>query len=98
MKEDRMKPRWTGWMLVCVALGALTAVPALGGRQGDAPHRPPLMVEVRYGDSLWTIAREHGDPGRDIREIVWQIGQANEVDPGNLQPGDEIMIPADCLP
>jgi hypothetical protein len=53
---------------------------------------------VRCGDSLWTIAREHGDPGRDIREIVWRIGQANELDSGNLQPGDEIMIPAECLP
>lgn len=93
-----MRARRAGWMLAGAALGALTAVPALGGREGDVPPRPPLPVEVRYGDSLWTIAREHGDPGRDIREIVWRIGQANELDSGNLQPGDEIMIPAECLP
>jgi hypothetical protein len=56
------------------------------------------VVEVRYGDSLWTIAREHGDPDRDVRDIVWQIEQVNDVDAGDLQPGSEITIPAECLP
>jgi LysM repeat protein len=100
MEEQVMSrhPRWPRWGLLCVALGALTAVPALGGRDGDAPSRPPLVVEVKFGDSLWTIARQHGGPDRDIRETVWQIRQANDVDAGRLQPGSEITVPAECLP
>ncbi|MFB3881360.1 MAG: LysM peptidoglycan-binding domain-containing protein [Armatimonadota bacterium] len=91
-------PRWLRWGLLCAAAGALTAAPALGGREGADPNGQPLVVEVRYGDSLWTIAREHGDPDRDVRDVVWLIGQANDTDPAELQPGDEIVIPAECLP
>jgi hypothetical protein len=91
-------PRSLRWGLLCIAVGVLTAVPALGGRDAHAPARPPLVVEVRYGDSLWTIAREYGDPDRDVREIVWGIGREDKTDPGNLQPGDEIVIPAEFLP
>jgi len=94
----RRRPRWFRWGLLGVAVGSLTAVPALGGRDTDAPPRPPLVVEVRYGDSLWTIARQYGDPDRDVREIVWQIQQANDVDASRLQPGSEIALPAECLP
>ena len=95
MKRDRRRVRWG---VVCAAAGMLAAAPALGGREGVAPARPPLVVEVRYGDSLWTIAREHGDPNRDVRDVVWRIARANRVEAGALQPGEEIAIPAECLP
>ena len=95
MNRHRNRPRWR---LLCVIAGMLTAVPALGGRDHDAPPRPPLVVEVKYGDSLWTIAQLYGDPNRDVRETVWRIARANDVDPANLQPGGEIGIPAECLP
>jgi len=94
----RRHPRWFRWALLGVVAGLASAVPALGGRDRDLPPRPPLVVEVRYGDSLWTIARKYGDPDRDIRDIVWQIQQANDVDAGDLQPGSEITVPAACLP
>ena len=96
------KHRGLGWVVLlgglCVVLATLAAAPAVGGREAGAQGRPPLVVEVRQGESLWTIAREYGDPNRDIREIVWQIGRANDLDPGNLQPGDEVAIPPECLP
>jgi hypothetical protein len=76
------------------------AFPALAGsrQQGLEGERPPLLIEVEYGDSLWTIASEHGDPNRDVREIVYFIRKANDVIPADLQPGDMLAIPADCLP
>ncbi len=92
------QPRWSRWGLLGVALGMLIAAPALGGRDSASTPRPPLVVEVRYGDSLWTIAKEYGDPERDVRDILWHIRTANALNAGSLQPGDEIKVPADCLP
>ncbi len=97
----RGRPRWLRWMLLSAALAILAAFPAVaGGRTGDSaesPPAPPLLVTVRYGDSLWTIAREHGDPARDVREIVYQIRRANGLDSADLRPGMQVQIPAGCL-
>jgi Tfp pilus assembly protein FimV len=58
---------------------------------------PPLAVRVKYGDSLWTIARQYGDPNRDVREVVDAISKENGVEPGRLQPGETLRIPAEYL-
>jgi nucleoid-associated protein YgaU len=52
---------------------------------------------VKYGDSLWTIARQYGDPNRDVREVVDAISKENGVEPGRLQPGETLRIPAEYL-
>jgi len=97
----RGRPRWLRWMLLSGALAALAALPAMaGGRAGGAaepPPAPPLVVTVRYGDSLWTIAREHGDPARDVREIVYEIRRANRLDSADLRAGTQLRLPAECL-
>jgi Tfp pilus assembly protein FimV len=79
------------------ALASAAAFPAFGGREEAAqiPPRPPCLVCVDYGDSLWTIAREYGDPNRDVREIVAAIRRANDVDPGRLRPGRVLAIPSE---
>ena len=94
------RSRWCRWMALSGVVGALGAFPALAGGRGadsEAP-RPGLVVEVEYGESLWTIAREHGDPAQDVRETVWRIQKANGVEAGSLRPGSKITIPAECLP
>ena len=94
-------PRWRRWALLGVVVGTLAALPAAGGWYGNGSaveERPPLVVEVRYGDSLWTIARRHGDPRRDVRAVVAEIRRANGVDPGKLRPGSLLVIPPECMP
>lgn len=87
-------------MALSGVVGAVGAFPALAGGRGavSAAPRPGLVVEVVYGESLWTIAREHGDPAQDVRETVWRIRKANGVEAGRLRPGSTITIPAECLP
>ena len=92
------RPRWGRWALVAALVVTPGALFAAGGREpGRAEERPPLVVEVEYGDSLWTIAREYGDPRRDVRAVVAEIRRANGVDPGRLQPGRALVIPAGCV-
>ena len=91
-------PRWRRWALLAALAATLGALSAAGGRElGKPEERPALLVRVSYGDSLWTIAREHGDPSRDVREVVAEIRRVNGVDPGKLRPGSVLVIPAECL-
>jgi hypothetical protein len=87
-------------MVVSLVVGVFAALPALAGsrERNLEGARPPLLVEVEYGDSLWTIAKEHGDPNRDVREIVYFIRKTSNVAAADLQPGDVLAIPVDCLP
>ena len=48
---------------------------------------------VTPGDTLWSIARDL-EPSRDPRDVVFEIAEANGVDPGSLTPGQELVIPA----
>jgi Tfp pilus assembly protein FimV len=73
----------------------LGAVPGAARSNREAAPPPPLSVTVRPGDSIWTIAREYGDPERDVREIVYAVIQANDADPGQLQAGSRLIIPAE---
>lgn len=93
----RRRPRWGRWGLLAGVAITLGAVP-VGARTERAAPRPPLRVEVRYGDSLWTLARRYGDPSRDVRDIVAEVMRANSISPQELQPGVELVIPAECLP
>jgi Tfp pilus assembly protein FimV len=94
MFQPKRRRRWT---IFVPMLAVLAAIPAFGGRDGSeepaAEPIPPLVVEVQYGDTLWTIAREHCDPRRDVREVVAAIRGANDIDPARLRPGSSVAIP-----
>lgn len=90
------KPRWARVIGLGLALGAAGAWP-VAARTDRSPSPPPLRVQVRYGDSVWTLARRYGDPHRDVRAVVAEILRANSVDAAALQPGRQLLIPASCL-
>jgi len=91
-----MRPRWARWAAVAGVAMALGAAP-VAARPVRQPRRPPLLVPIRYGDSLWTLARRYGDPERDVREVVATVMRENRVAPGELQPGMVVVIPGSCL-
>jgi len=91
------RPRWARLILGGAALRGAGAWP-VAARSAKAPPTPAArMVQVKYGDSVWTLAREHGDPRRDVRATVDRILRANRVQAGRLQPGQSLRIPPECL-
>jgi len=84
------------WLTLGAIAAALAVLPAAARSSRD--HTPsPRLLTVRYGDSLWTLAREHADPRRDVREVVGAIMRENRVSPGDLQPGMTLRLPARYL-
>jgi hypothetical protein len=87
------RPRWRRWgTLGGVAVGMWLVSAAA---RPETPPTPPLIVEVAYGDSLWTLARSHGDPERDVRDVVTVIMHTNQIGAGRLRPGQRLLIPAE---
>ena len=81
--------RWGALAGVAVAMWLLSAA-----ARPEAAPPPPLVVEVAYGDSLWTLARRYGDPAQDVREVVTAMMRENSITPGRLRPGQRLLIPA----
>lgn len=48
---------------------------------------------VKGGESLWTIAEEISDGSQDIRRIVYEIQDINNMKSLTIYPYDELIIP-----
>ena len=52
-----------------------------------------VCKEVRTGDTLWGIVSKVATDKEDVCKLTWQVMQDNHIkDPGNLQPGQVIII------
>ena len=89
---NRRGLRW--WGTLVIAAAAVWTAAAARPEVPASPPPPPLVVEVAYGDSLWTLAREYGDPDRDVRDVVAAMMAENDVTPERLMPGQRLAIPA----
>lgn len=58
--------------------------------EGRSENQPSLIV--KQGDSLWTIA-EQINSKKDVRQIVYEIKELNELSDSNIQPGKRLYIP-----
>lgn len=52
-----------------------------------------VTVTVRSGDTLWSLAREYGPGGVDIRETIDWIQRENGLSTPVLRPGQRIVVP-----
>ena len=60
-----------------------------------------IILEKEYvisGDTLWSIAKSEQETniyfkGKDIREIIGELKEINDITDSNLNVGQEILIP-----
>jgi nucleoid-associated protein YgaU len=91
----------TGMAVLLVAAGSVAlagAAQAIG--HSGAQARPGTAgaaitkVEVRPGQSLWTLAEAY-DPNADTRQVIQEILQLNSLRTDQVQPGQILWMPRD---
>jgi hypothetical protein len=75
--------------LVGLAALALVVWVTVAG-PSDAGHER-VVYRVHAYDTLWTIASTHY--AGDVRESVWRIQQANDLDGATIRPGQRLVLP-----
>lgn len=51
------------------------------------------LIEIKTGDTLWGLARKHGEPEGDLRETVDVIQEVNGLEDSRLLPGQLLKVP-----
>lgn len=78
---------------VLVLSGFLTAPLKAGVNGGEAGvGSATSKVTVNSGESIWSIAASSG-VDRDVRDVVAEIVQLNELSTSVLSPGQQIFVP-----
>ncbi|MBU5437630.1 LysM peptidoglycan-binding domain-containing protein [Tissierella sp. MSJ-40] len=52
-----------------------------------------IEVAIKEGDTLWNIALKHLQEKQDLRKLIFEIKQFNEMESSYIYPGDIIKIP-----
>ncbi len=52
-----------------------------------------ITVVVRGGESVWSIAKENNPENKDIRRLVYEILDINNIKDGTIYAGQELKIP-----
>ena len=56
-----------------------------------------ITVEVKPGDTLWHIAIDHSNKGKDTRKLIYEIKTINSLSDSSIFPGQLIKIPVDSV-
>jgi LysM domain len=82
-------------MIGAVSMTFAGAASATGhGRVHAGPGPGVTKVEVRAGQSMWSIAEAY-DPDADTRVVIQEILQMNSLSSDQLQPGEVLWVPRD---
>ncbi len=50
-------------------------------------------VQVQPGDTLWDLAESFGPRDQDLRKVVYEICEYNDISADSIYPGQIILIP-----
>lgn len=82
-------------LAIGVASMALAGAAQATGHPGaPAAHGGLTRVEVRQGQSMWSIAETY-DPNADTRLVIQQVLQMNSLTSDQVQPGQLLWVPRD---
>lgn len=59
----------------------------------DEPVYKEYTVTVAEGETLWEIAGRHTEAREDVREVIFRIEQANQLNSKHIYPGQALKVP-----
>lgn len=86
--------RSRGEAIMRTFLIAFTAIVFLAGYAVQPPEKTvPYKVTLRSGGNVWDACAKVASSKDDVREVVYNALKENRInDPGNVQPGTELVI------
>jgi len=82
-----MRKLWIAGIMVATSL--FVGEHAVSAGQSHAA--PSVSYQVKSGDTLWTIASTL-EPGKDRREVVYDLIQANHLGSPTIVPGQTLHL------
>lgn len=75
-------------------LTAFIAIVLLAGYAVQLPEKTvPYKVTLQNGESVWDACAKVASSKDDVREVVYNTMKENHIkNPGNVQPGTELVI------
>lgn len=86
--------RGRGENVMSKVLIVFIAIVLLAGYAVQPPEKTvPYKVTLRDGESVWDACTKVASSKDDVRELVYNAMKENRInDPGNVQPGTELVI------
>ena len=56
-------------------------------------NRETVTVRVASGDTLWSIASEANTSGKDVRDVINDIMEINNLSGSDITKGQSLMVP-----
>jgi LysM repeat protein len=83
-------------LLALVVMGVALVSWQAGEASADGPVGALEVVRhvVQPGETLWGIASEIAAPGEDVRDVVLELQDLNELPSAGLMAGQSIVVPA----
>ncbi|RUT35961.1 LysM peptidoglycan-binding domain-containing protein [Paenibacillus zeisoli] len=81
-------------LVLFIAITTTGMITAFASSVDHSSSAEPLQVVVQPGDSLWSIASANKTPDQDIRDIIRNIKEENQLTSSEVQAGDVLLIPS----
>lgn len=100
LRKNRGPLRLTRRGRVVIFLAATAAVATSGFLTSTAVAQQPdpaievTVATVAPGETLWHFARGIAQPGQDLRDVVAEIQDLNDLSSAALQSGQQLLLPA----
>lgn len=92
--KERLQLRRKRIILLALVALVLVSSPLWAWSVGrPAESGPVARVVVHQQDTLWSIAKQYGPPGQDLRRIVYRIKRVNRLDSSTIHPGAVLLVP-----
>ena len=85
-RKNKIRLFWGSMILVLILV--------ISSQIGNAStEKEFITVTVHSGDTLWTLAQEYGDPSKDVREVIDEIKDFNQLNSAEIRIGQSLQIP-----
>lgn len=96
MKRFRIKSkfRFTLFAIITILVLVTCFTTALGMNTVSSSSRDQYaQLKIESGDTIWNIAQEYAAPDMDVRKVVSDICDLNDITAEQLQAGQHIIVP-----